>query len=96
MHLKKFTKAVHIKFPTSNTKETRILNINKSSMNKTIAYLCMTNFHDIYYLFLLLLYLGPQGSIALFVKILISDPHMIYPLEKFRFEVPPSPEIVPL
>ena len=58
MHLKKFTKPVHIKFPTNNSKETRILNIDKSLMNKTIicvwmnktiTYLCMTNFHGIYY-----------------------------------------------
>ena len=33
---KKFTKPVHIKFPTNNSKETRILNIDKSLMNKTI------------------------------------------------------------
>ena len=45
MHLKKFTKPVHIKFPTNNTKETRILNIDKSLMNKTIAYLPLDFYH---------------------------------------------------
>ena len=42
------------------------------------------------------LYLGPQGSRALLVKILFSNPHMIYILEKSRFVSPISPEIVPL
>ena len=49
MHLKKFTKPVHIKFPTNNSKETRILNIDKSLMNKIIIYLCMNE--QKYYLF---------------------------------------------
>ena len=42
------------------------------------------------------LYLGPQGSRALLVKILFSNPHMIYILEKSRFVSPISPKIVPL
>ena len=42
------------------------------------------------------LYLGPHGSIALLVKILFSNPHMIYILEKSRFVSPISPKIVPL
>ena len=42
------------------------------------------------------LYLGRQGTSALLVKILFSNPHMIYILEKSRFVSPISPEIVAL
>ena len=42
------------------------------------------------------LYLGPQGSRALLVKILFSNPYMIYIPEKPRFVSPISPKIVPL